>query len=255
LSSILRALKKLDEDAASPESQGEKHQKTMRQVVHRRTRPSLAKNRLFFIVPALVLVIGVVWIVLNSKQEPGIVKKQEPLPEKKVDARLPQKDEPVQPLQSIHPAQPDQPEKQVPVVKQDLNETKKEKKQEMQEELKPVEQVEPSPKPQMPVNRPPTQPVTEKKKTAPGWKVLSPLSAQRPKPSEGLTPKAQAGKIQLVLDGILWSSIPARRVALINDRYLKEGDKIKGVTVVKIEREKVTLRSGRETWTIQLKKQ
>jgi hypothetical protein len=244
LSSILRALKKLDEDAASPESQGEKHQKMMRKVVHRRTRPSLAKNRLFFIVPVLVLVIGVVWIVLNSKQEP--------LLEKKVDARLPQKDQPVQPLQSAHPAQPDQPGKQVPVVKQDLNETKREKKQVLQKELKPVE---PSIKPQMPVNQPPTQPVTEQKKASSGWKVLSPIRALKPKPSGGLSSKAQAGKIQLVLDGILWSSIPARRVALINDRYLKEGDKIKGVTVVKIEREKVTLRSGQETWTLQLKKQ
>ena len=59
---------------------------------------------------------------------------------------------------------------------------------------------------------------------------------------------------QLKLNGILWSHIPTRRVALINDRYLKEGEKIKDVSVVKIEKKSVTLQLGKKKWTLRISK-
>jgi hypothetical protein len=74
-------------------------------------------------------------------------------------------------------------------------------------------------------------------------------------PGSGLTPQPGNPKHpQLSFSGVLWSDKPERRVALINDRYLKEGDEIDGVTVVKIEKLAITLQRGAEKWTLQLKK-
>jgi hypothetical protein len=45
-----------------------------------------------------------------------------------------------------------------------------------------------------------------------------------------------------------------KRIALINNRYLKEGDKINGVSIIQIGKKSVTLESGEEKWTIRLQK-
>jgi hypothetical protein len=58
----------------------------------------------------------------------------------------------------------------------------------------------------------------------------------------------------LKLTGILWSEIPGRRLALINSRYLKEGEKINGVTLIRIEEKEVAFQSGAETWTVELER-
>lgn len=58
----------------------------------------------------------------------------------------------------------------------------------------------------------------------------------------------------LILTGVLWSQVKERRLALINDLYLKEGDHINGISVIRIEKNEVTLQSGPKTWTIGLKK-
>ena len=59
---------------------------------------------------------------------------------------------------------------------------------------------------------------------------------------------------EFTLTGILWSDIPGKRVALINNRYLREGDEINGVSVTRIKRKEVTLQSGQEKWVIRVKK-
>jgi len=64
----------------------------------------------------------------------------------------------------------------------------------------------------------------------------------------------KTGHPELILNGVLWSDKPGRRVALINDRYLKEGDSIDGVLVVKIGKDAVTLQFGEVTWTLTVKK-
>jgi hypothetical protein len=58
---------------------------------------------------------------------------------------------------------------------------------------------------------------------------------------------------QLTLKGILWSHLPARRVAIINSSHLKEGDKIQGVTVLKIGKNSVTLQADDKKWKIYLR--
>jgi cytoskeletal protein RodZ len=82
-------------------------------------------------------------------------------------------------------------------------------------------------------------------------KVEEPVQPVTAKPVDRET---KAKHPVFTLTGILWSESPARRLALINDRYLKEGEKINGATLIRIEETEVTFKSGVETWSIELAK-
>lgn len=233
MSSILRALKKLDEDSMSrePETNGQKQEIKMRQMVTRRARSSRVTNRLFFIV-LVVLLVGVAALILmnsiTSNKKSLITKKQDDTPKKPVLAHLPQ---------------------QAPTLKKDLQ-------RKSPGELKPpaasAGQLKPSTKATSPVSgqlaQPDTSRVTETLRPAADQKLPNQTNDQ------GQLIK-QTSLPEFILNGILWSDNPERRVALINDRYLKEGDVvIEGVSVVKIERKAVILQSGEKKWTLSVKK-
>jgi hypothetical protein len=77
-----------------------------------------------------------------------------------------------------------------------------------------------------------------------------------PNPSEAVTTPETAPPVNrpsFKLEGILWSEIPIRRVVVIGDKYLKEGDKISGVIIFKIDKKSVTFKSGNDTWTVRLR--
>ena len=225
MSSILRALKKLDEDAMSGEGQTDEQKIKMRQMVHRRTRAPRAINRFLFILLSILLVGTAALIMVNSNRESSITKKQEAPPQKSPVTQLPEQSSPL----------------------------KKEIKKEPVKESKPPtvkdEQQKSSTKPAVSKKEPPSQPakVEEPTRSSVG-KVIIPKTNQR---KEVIKENKQS---EFVLNGVLWSDKPVRRVALINDRYLKEGDEINGVLVVKIEKKAVTLQSGEEKWIIRVKK-
>jgi hypothetical protein len=232
LSSILRALKKLDEDSMSREPEtGEQKQKIkMRRMVTRRTRSPRVTNRILFIVLVVLLVGAAALIFMNSitsNKKPLMTKKQDDTPKKPVLTHLPQ---------------------QVPTLKKEL-------KKESPGELKPPaasgEQLKPSTKATFPVSGQPVQRDTNRvEETIPP--AADQKLANHTNDQEQLI--KQTGHPELILNGVLWSDNPERRVALINDRYLKEGDVIEGVTVVKIERKAVILQSGEKKWTLSVKK-
>jgi len=208
LSSILRALKKLEEDSMPPDEQsGEGSKKIkMRRVVTRRAKAPRVINRFLSILLALLLLGTAGLIIMKSNKKPAVTKKQDTSPQKPALTHLPQ------PSPTL----------------------KKESPKESKPPVTPVEQVKPSIIPAIPeiVQLPQPGKVETKDQKESAKKKKHP---------------------QLILNGILWSDNPARRVALINDRYLKEGDEIKGVSVIRIEKKTVTLQSGQETWTIRLK--
>lgn len=184
MSSILRALKKLDEDVASRDGQTGGQEVKIKQVVHRRAHSPRFTYRIISIILAILLLSTVGWIMTRSAPKPPAptpTPEQQPLPE------------------------PAKQQKQTPVVKP---------------EIKQPQQSKPTP--------PPPETV---------FHTSPPQPVQRP---------------DLTLGGILWSGVPERRQALINDRYLKEGDTIQGVTLIKIEKKSVTLQSGQDTWTLSI---
>jgi hypothetical protein len=198
LSSILRALKKLDEDPISGEQETGAEKIKMKRIVKRRAGVSRVMNRRFFIVPAVLLLGAAAWIVIDSNKQPLMTKKQDTSPGKPALTHLP---------------------RQVPILKKEL-------------------------------------PGEAKPAAVPGEQ------SKRPAADKALAEKTNGHKELIketkhpgfILNGILWSANADRRVALINDRYLKEGDSIDGVLVVKIEKAAVILQSGEETWTLRVKK-
>jgi cytoskeletal protein RodZ len=227
LSSILRALKKLDEDSMSrePETGEQKQKMKMRRMVNRRTRSPRVTNRILTIVLAVLLVGAAAWIFINSiisNNEPTMTKKQDNSSKKPALTHLPQ---------------------QAPTLKK-----------ESPGELKPPaasgEQLKPSTNPAFPVSGQSAQPDTNRVEgpiqPAAGQKLANQTNDQ-----EELI--KQTEHPEFILKGVLWSDNPVRRVALINDRYLKEGDVINEVSVVKIERKAVTLQSGEKKWTLRVK--
>lgn len=233
MSSILRALKKLDEDSMSrePETSEQKQKIKMRQMVTRRARSPRVTNRILFIVLAVLLVGAAALIFMNSitsNKKPMMAKKQDDTPKKPVLTHLP---------------------KQPPSLKKEL-------KKESPGELKPPaasgEKSKPSTNAAFPVSGQPAQPDTSRVKETIQPAADQKLATQSTNQQQLRKPPEHP---DFILKGVLWSDNPERRVALINDRYLKEGDNvIDGVTVVKIERKSVVLQSGEKKWTLSVKK-
>jgi len=233
LSSILKALKKLDEDSMSREPEtGEQKQKIkMKRMVSRRTRSPRLTNRVFLIVSVIFLVGAAAWIFLdslNTNSEPLMTKKQDDTPGKPALKSLSQ---------------------QVPTIKKDF---KKESPGKSKPPAGSNELLKPSTKAAFPVSGQQTQPDTRGVAETIQPAADQKLAGQTNNQEELIKPTEHP---EFILNGVLWSDNPERRVALINDRYLKEGDDvIEGVTVVKIERKAVTLQSGEKKWTLSVKK-
>lgn len=188
MSSILRALKKLDEEAMSRESQTGELKIKMSRMVNRGAKASRVINRSLSISLVLLLLVIAGWIILNSNVKPPA-----PVPEKQGEKPL-----------------------QAPAVKMES----------------PKESIPPA------ITTEPSKPSIEPEFSENHQEVLV-KETKHP---------------EFILNGILWSDIPDRRVALINNRYLKEGDRIKGVSVIRIREKAVTLQAGEEKWTLRLKK-
>jgi outer membrane biosynthesis protein TonB len=214
LSSILRALRKLDEDARDGRTEELQEQKVkMRRVIHLRAGSSQTLNWMIVIIAALVLAVSL-WVVLNTlKQE---------IPEKEKKPAL---------------AHVQQPEPQPKPAQTQVQQVQR-------------EQPKPQPRPAPPVHTP-----APEKEIKPETTKFTQVKPPVPSPTSSTSPsKPQSKRPELTLNGILWSETPARRVALIDDKYLKEGDTVKGVTIVRIEKKTVTLKLGEDQWTIRVKK-
>jgi hypothetical protein len=229
-------LKKLDEDSLDQDSQTGEQKIKMRQVGHRRTKTPRSVYRfrsISLVLLLLIIAVGIVWIIMSSSSKPSMIQKQ--------DATSPKL-----------PVTKSTQNQQVPTLKkepgsQSHNASRKIKTAGMQKspnnntrvytELKTSEQ--------------PPEPKKIKKAPVPIRTRMDKTSAQ--KTDDGLEIKSSKHP-EFSLSGVLWSNTPGKRVALINGRYVKEGDEIKGVSVIRIEKKQVTLQSGEETWTIKLKK-
>ena len=202
----------------------------IKQMVTRRTRAPRVTNRVLFIV-LVVLLMGVAALIfmssITSNKKTLVTKKQGDTPKKPVLTHLPQ---------------------QAPTVKKAL---KKEPPGELEPPAASGEQSKSSTNLEFPGNGQPAQPDTSRV-TGTVQPAADQKLADQTNNQEQLI--EQTGPPGLILNGILWSDNPGRRVALINDRYLKEGEVIEGVTVVKIERNVVILQSGEKKWTLSVKK-
>ena len=224
MSSILRALKKLDEEALHPEDHTGEQKIKMKEMVNRRTGTPMLLKRLFFILPALLLLTTAVLIIMKSNRHHSIDKKPPadasqkplragltPLSQSPSTKKKEPPDQTTPPVITSKQSQP----AAVSVfseIEKSLRSTKEEKH---------------------------VQPAT-------GKRITEKTAAQK-----GVEEINNSG---FILNGIIWSDNPAMRVALINDQYLREGESINGVSVIEIKQKAVTLQRGQEKWTISMKK-
>ncbi len=204
MSSILRALKKLDEDSVSRENQPGEQKVKMKHMVHRPTKTSRVVTRVLFVSVVFLLVVTAVlirgWYPRRAKEQPPQpVVEHTPPPGKSLQ---------VQPGEE----RPPQPVGERPVTPESKLRQSVERLEKRMEKVPPLK--------------------TGENKG---------LVKSTPKPG-------------IKLEGILWSQEAARRLALINDRYFKEGDKIEGASITEIGKKEVTFQLGDEKWTIRLKK-
>jgi len=109
-----------------------------------------------------------------------------------------------------------------------------------------------------------TRPSVKRKAVSPkvsarsGKKAIKPGSRQAMTPSskdadklegEGQTmPFKSAGVSGIKLQAIAWSSDPKQRIAVVNDRILKEGSSIEGTLIIRIDKNDVSFQKGGEQW-------
>lgn len=215
MSSILRALKKLEEESTPRENESQpaaqKIKKSRLKYRHSGASPAINK---FLVVLAAFLLLGISgWLIINRAGKPGMEKQQ---------------DTPStgSPSISIPPRAPA---------------LKEASPRESPAEVISGEQSKPS-----------AGMSGSESDRSPG-----PTKAEAPiQPVAGNTfdREAKSKHPSLNLTGILWSEVPGRRLALINNRYLKEGEKINEVTLIRIEERGVAFQSGAETWTVELER-
>ncbi len=86
----------------------------------------------------------------------------------------------------------------------------------------------------------------------------APRKAPPPKPGAAPAPEPRPAPLapvsELKLQAIAWSEDPDRRMAVINGRIIHEGDSLGGRTVGGIGKDTVVLRAGEKTWTLVFKR-
>ncbi|MCP4151989.1 MAG: general secretion pathway protein GspB [bacterium] len=242
MSSILRALKKLDEAAVEPENQTGEKTVDIKRVVNRRTK----EFRLVYGLIAFlsVIIVGIaLWMVINWKSPAteNISHQTLQAPSKGNDSkeeggRVMDNSKKVTDSSAVEiEGKTTPPLKTGPVNDRVSKRTVTKRTVPKQLQREPISTGSP---PAVPVKRP------ARKEIPPGKTLLPPMISKKTLHSRSIKPSG------FNLKGIIWSNKPGRRQALINDRYLKEGDTIKGVEIIKIGKDSVTLRDGDKTWDI-----
>jgi len=91
-----------------------------------------------------------------------------------------------------------------------------------------------------------------KVKTPASRKVIKEKSYQntrtKPKPVRSAIPFKSAGGSGLKLQAIAWSSDSQKRICVVNGRILREGSSVEGALIIKIDKNDVSFQKGGEKW-------
>lgn len=103
-------------------------------------------------------------------------------------------------------------------------------------------------KPQEPVPPKIEQTVTKKEERG----TLSEDNPQRVTAQKPITRQESAEKLELNLQAIAWSKDPKGRIAVINNRVIREGGSIEGFSVVRIAMDEVSVQKGGKEWKLNI---
>ena len=256
MSSILKALKKLEHEATAP---GEMTGRPGPGSAPARPRYVLYTS----IVIGVILAVGVfLWIryqpsVLTARTaedaaphqslRTSVEKKQMPVPTAAPDD--PETDDPDmdKPIERQSPDQPPTADKEKPVKKESPVEVAAETNDAASKQA-----------PQDPVKSESPEQAEAKTKTAPAnTNLQAPPAAEEPEtpPQPAEIPSGAADTpiledIGLEIQAISWDQTPSRRIAVINSRLCREGERINGFRILKINPDDIVVSNGKTTGTL-----
>ena len=105
------------------------------------------------------------------------------------------------------------------------------------------------PKPVVPVAKPAPAPDV-KKKPAPPVRKPPPAQKKAAKPTAPATASFPILKSELELQAISWAPAPGDRLAVINGNIVREGASLEGYLIVQINKDEVAVRKGTEQWKL-----
>jgi hypothetical protein len=70
-------------------------------------------------------------------------------------------------------------------------------------------------------------------------------------PPEKSTQYSRLQSAELILQAIAWAPEPSRRIAVVNGSIVKEGDSVDGFTLMRIRKDDIVLNDGRKTWQLE----
>ena len=89
------------------------------------------------------------------------------------------------------------------------------------------------------------------KKTIAGKRAALVKSAPRTKKSSPAKTYARIDDSKLKLQALAWFEDAAKRMAVINDRIVREGESVDGFNVIHIHRENVVVNDGKKMWSLE----
>ena len=253
MSSILKALKKLEQDATASAE--------MPDLPGPGQAPVRFKYLLYTsIVVGVMLAVGVFLFIRYQPSHLTARTAGSAAPQKslrvsveKTDMPLPTKADRIkpQPAENIESKSPDQPptgDKQQPVAEESASEAEAKtkattgaKNARNENKIKEPEKAEAKTPPPAAKKHPgELPPATEKTETPPEPIAIPPGAADTPILED----------IGLEIQAISWDKTPSRRIAVINSRLCREGERINGFRILKINPDDIVVSNGRKTGTL-----
>ncbi|MEE8400097.1 MAG: general secretion pathway protein GspB [Desulfobacterales bacterium] len=114
--------------------------------------------------------------------------------------------------------------------------------------------LDPKPRPVSEENVPPT-PLPDEEASLETAPLPSVPPESKDAPREPVAPfvaeRADDGRMSL--QAIAWSRLPEKRMAVINNRVVREGGTVNGIEVIRIHEDRVIIREGEEVWKLVFK--
>ncbi|QTA82903.1 Type II secretion system protein B domain-containing protein [Desulfonema limicola] len=237
MSSILKALKKLETENSAQEIQGQYMSRSINtsQAVNKRVKSFWIVNKLFSITCIIIITLGLAWFALNYKTD------------YKADHDTPKT---IQPDDNTNIG--DQIKKAEPLTKAPLAPS-----------VLPKKIQKPIPKPLQAVQADPFKPVT-KEMPNPPVTVLKEPEKQVPVPQKKIEPEKKpdvqyahdsipqksASESGLAIQALVWSPESRRRMAVINGNILREGGTIEGAVINYIGNDYIIFKKESKEWKV-----
>ena len=106
----------------------------------------------------------------------------------------------------------------------------------------------PAPRPSLSKRQPPTKKVVSQKSNRPAYSATQPVKSGR---SQDGPQYSRLNDSKLKLQALAWSADAGQRMVVINGRIVREGESVDGYQITQIREEDVLVNDGRKSWRLE----